>query len=1112
MYALQLMHELKCPSEEVMKVIQIYIDWVKRVEEEKGKMKEANEMMKDKLRKHFPVGKEKGGSPIDHEELWDILSQKEIQSCPFAEHWDLSSHDLDTCCFNKKFADNKQGASSSSERSSNNASYKRRYNEHSAPNVNSVPPVMNMGWGGQMQSMPMGAPMMQQQPPAQGPFMFQPYGDNRTICGYPNPNGGVCQQTGHRAANCFFNPNRQQRNNFSNQNQGGGNGVGGNQVTLTSNTRVRESKFKASEKKEANEEKPASDLNALPRDSHSHREWFSLNVSSVNSLPSSSFSSSERVPLLRKLGSSSTELRAETHQLPSLLSAQRHSERKEKESREDDSEREPSLFDIYASEDGNPSVEEEEETSMNEESEADHMPASSAIHTEACAFAPSSNIPLPPLLRFGGSLTRMMQRKFSGRKGKKVYSDERLMKLACKHCHTRGHTIDICINRAAEMSGEDTAGAWVQALIDRSPFHLERLTDGRSWEEIEIIIEREGAVFNAGNPWLKSELRRDRLRKNLGYWYVIGANPTVLSWLGFGVPLRFLTEPEAYAFQNHTKSIEGHEDFVRQEHTMHEKDGSFVRMTAETSRVGAVRIINPIMVSVNKKNKPRMCHDMRWPNGYLPHVDFRMETLQRELADVVAEGDVLLSIDLAKAYYSVPLHPDAQAYLCWVWDGKTYKPTVLVFGVSPAPHVFTKIMRPWMQLCRSSLVKLMGMIDDYLFSVQPSRALALARFARFSLQRLGWELNDKCQLVPQPRLCILGMIVDAAKMIVEAPVEKVKEARQLIERILNTSWRCQYVDVSLFQQVCGKLQSMALALPGVRVFTRALYVLIARAVDETRVPRFKIHPNEYVDSIDELLFWRERLCAEFNGLPIHVRDAGVKIWVDASDIGWGGEVLGKQYAGELPLREVGHSSTRRELMALLLLAREAQADIQHQRVHILMDSAPAICNLIAGGGSKENLVQAVKEWFHFCERHSIIATYEWIPRELNTVADRYSKLAATQYEMCDGVENFIRTWLRSQPLDSERAATIPLFIPNFNVIPLRLESILMNMSEAVMLTPQWTSQSWWPTLIKHRLSSIYLGGIARVLKPTVDTGSTWNRQWKMEAHWIRGRRKIHKKE
>ena len=54
MYLLQRMVDKKATSAEIVKVIDVYYDWIKLVEEHKGKVKEANTMMCDKLRKVIP--------------------------------------------------------------------------------------------------------------------------------------------------------------------------------------------------------------------------------------------------------------------------------------------------------------------------------------------------------------------------------------------------------------------------------------------------------------------------------------------------------------------------------------------------------------------------------------------------------------------------------------------------------------------------------------------------------------------------------------------------------------------------------------------------------------------------------------------------------------------------------------------------------------------------------------------------------------------------------------------------------------------------------------------------------------------------------------------------
>jgi transcription elongation factor Elf1 len=1123
MYAVQYMHLLKCESSEILQVIDFYVDWIKRVEEDKGKVKEACEMLKAKLRKRFPAGKDKE-SKIDGDELWEIIEQKEILHCPFAEHWDMNSHDLDTCCFNKKHLDKTSATSSNSNSSSNmNNNYKRqRYENNSSSGMNYNPAMMNpMSYG-----MPNSMPSWPQQPAAatslfQQQQMMQPsaYQQARTltICGIPLPSGGVCQGTNHSPQNCFNNPNSKRYNpnfNNSNYNAANNNNAGMNQSQVSAS-------MKSNSEIDMNMIGNAIESSNKNVRADTHKSFMRGNVSVLHDDMNMNSSDSERMPILRQLESSSSSVRSASNQLSSSLvdnmkTMQNQSSLASTQNcvQSFQSENE-SLHELYLNHEHVDSVlnhdsSSEDETLVDDSSPSVGLLSSTINHTHLVANKPILNF--PSSLRFAKSLTRLMKSKFRGRKGKKIFSDERLWSLACERCNTRGHTIDMCINRQSdkcEFEIGSESDKWVRKLIDKPLFQLERLTSEKSWLEVEMIIEREGAIHNDGNPWMNSSLRRDMLRKNLGYWYVIGANATVLSWLGYGVQMRFLTEPDSYAFNNHGHSMQGFEQFVKDEHEMHVKDKSFIELNQNEIQYGSVRVLNPIMVAVNKKNKPRLCHDMRWTNGYLPHIDFRMETLQKELPDVVSEGDVLLSIDLAKAYYSVPLHPLTQAYLCWSYEGRVYKPTVMIFGVSPAPHVFTKIMRPWMHMCRSVLVKLMGMLDDYIFASVPHVSVQLARFVRYSLTRLGWQLNDKCQLTPQPKLCILGMMVDAARMMITAPESKLKDAHDILKRILSLCDKNRWVDVSLLQQFCGKLQSMSLALPGVRVFTRALYVLIAKSVDEQANPRFKFHPNQYTNSVNELAFWNERLCDDaYNGLPIHVRDAMLKMWVDASDIGWGGEVAGKEYHGTLPLEEIQNSSARRELVALLKVAESSVQVIENQRLHVYMDSHNAICNLIAGGGQKENLVAAVKQWFDFCEQHHIIATYEWIPREHNANADRYSKLPTIQYELTVGVEQHIRKWLSELGNEPTRCSHMAMFVPNFNCIALRLESIVMNMGEAILIIPRWSSQSWWPTLLKHRSHQLYLGSAKRVLKSTQQNSIDFSRQWQMDAHWVQGRRKI----
>ena len=289
------------------------------------------------------------------------------------------------------------------------------------------------------------------------------------------------------------------------------------------------------------------------------------------------------------------------------------------------------------------------------------------------------------------------------------------------------------------------------------------------WQEM-------GMQLNEGNPWHTSTERRDRLRQKLGYWKAMGADNTVLTWIAYGVKLTFAAEPQHLIFRNH-RSYDLYVDFVDQEHKQHLADGSFVEVDAKDVLVG-----NPLQVERNSKGKLRMCVDLRWPDSYLAHPIFTMETLNKHLGNLVMPSDKLFTTDIEKAYYQVPLHQDTQRYLCWKHRNKWYCPTILVFGLGTASLIFTKIMGVPLRYMRSKEVRVTNIIDDFLWAARPNEADALVTTVKTVLPALGWSFNDKCRFTPSDQAIYMGMIVDAANFQVLAQEDRVRDILQLVFR------------------------------------------------------------------------------------------------------------------------------------------------------------------------------------------------------------------------------------------------------------------------------------------------------------------------------------------
>ena len=149
------------------------------------------------------------------------------------------------------------------------------------------------------------------------------------------------------------------------------------------------------------------------------------------------------------------------------------------------------------------------------------------------------------------------------------------------------------------------------------------------------------------------------------------------------MPTRFLSEPTKQRFK-HNPTMYAHMEHVHAEHEKHLKDGSFVWLSEEDAM-----ILNPLQVEI-RKGKKRMVADCRFPNGFMPDMQFKLESLALNVPDLIRQGYVMFTTDIEKAYYSVPLNRKAWPFACWEYKGGIIACTILMFGWATAPFVFTK--------------------------------------------------------------------------------------------------------------------------------------------------------------------------------------------------------------------------------------------------------------------------------------------------------------------------------------------------------------------------------------------------------------------------------------
>ena len=185
---------------------------------------------------------------------------------------------------------------------------------------------------------------------------------------------------------------------------------------------------------------------------------------------------------------------------------------------------------------------------------------------------------------------------------------------------------------------------------------------------------------------------KGNLRRNIKFWNSIGAPYYILSIIENGYKLPFASSPEHIKLRNN-KSARLHVDFVDQ--AIHE--------LAVSGRICIVAekpmVVNPLSVSIQPCGKKRLILDLRHVSNCLVKQRVKYEDWKFALG-YFTKGSYMFFFDLKSCYHHVEISQEYQTYLGFSWkasdskDERFYVFTVLLFGLSTAPYVFTKLLKP----------------------------------------------------------------------------------------------------------------------------------------------------------------------------------------------------------------------------------------------------------------------------------------------------------------------------------------------------------------------------------------------------------------------------------
>ena len=193
-----------------------------------------------------------------------------------------------------------------------------------------------------------------------------------------------------------------------------------------------------------------------------------------------------------------------------------------------------------------------------------------------------------------------------------------------------------------------------------------------------------------------------------------------------------------------------------------------------------------IFFSPKKKdgsNRPII--NLKGLNTFVTQKHFKMESLQ-SIKHLIHKNCFFASVDLKDAYFTIPVAKVHRKYLRFEWKGNLYEFTCLCFGLSSAPRIFTKLMKPVVVCLRRQGYTLLIYLDDMLIIADScSECLSALCDTIKLLTDLGFVINvDKSNLTPSQRIEFLGFIFDSTNLSISLPQEKIQRLTDFAKYLL----------------------------------------------------------------------------------------------------------------------------------------------------------------------------------------------------------------------------------------------------------------------------------------------------------------------------------------
>ena len=345
-----------------------------------------------------------------------------------------------------------------------------------------------------------------------------------------------------------------------------------------------------------------------------------------------------------------------------------------------------------------------------------------------------------------------------------------------------------------------------------------------------------------------------KLKRNLKFWReIIKPSYFILNMIQSGYKIPFHTTPDPYYFDNRSSALR-RKSFVEFQ----------IRELLENGCISEVpdcpEFINPLNVAVQPSGKEPLILDLSHLNNFIVKTHVKYEDLKTVL-QLLKKGDYVFSFDLKSAYHNVDIFEEHRKYLSFCWqfsDGtiRYFHFNVLPFGLSPAPQVFTKLMRQLIKYWRTKAIRVVIYIDDGIGGAGTfENAVIVSQQVKSDLVGCGFTLNKTSVWTPTQQLTWLGHILNFNKGIIAITEEKINKLKQSIRFALSVN----RIKVRELASIVGQIIAMSFAVGSwARLMTRSMFFCISQKKNWSST----VVLNQ--DAQNELNFWLAKV-DQYNG-------------------------------------------------------------------------------------------------------------------------------------------------------------------------------------------------------------------------------------------------------